>query len=69
MRGRDVTIGYEIATDSAMRDVIRSGEARAEQTFAYSVHLDVRDLQPGRPYWYRFMSGDAASRIGRTSGG
>ena len=24
-------------------------------------------LQPGRPYWYRFLSGDAASRVGRAS--
>src|ERR1700720_3219208 len=41
MRGGDMIVGYEIATDIAMRDIIRSGEARAEQTFAYSVHLDV----------------------------
>ena len=65
MRGGDVTVTFEIATDSAMRDVVRRGEATAEQAFAYSVHLDVAGLQPGRPYWYRFTSGDAASRIGR----
>src|SRR5271155_604569 len=46
MRGGDVTIGYEIAADAAMRDVVRRGEAIAEQTFAYSVHLDVAGLQP-----------------------
>jgi alkaline phosphatase D len=65
MRGGDVTVGYEIATDPALRDIVRRGEATAEQAFAYSVHLDVGGLQPGRPYWYRFMTGDAASRIGR----
>jgi alkaline phosphatase D len=65
MRGGDVTVGYEIATDPALHDVVRRGEATAEQAFAYSVHLDVAGLQPGRPYWYRFMSGDASSRIGR----
>src|SRR6516225_6968683 len=67
MRGGDVTLGYEIATDPALRDVVRRGEAIAEQAFAYSVHLDVRGLQPGRPYWYRFTSGDASSRIGRAA--
>ena len=46
---------------------MRRGEATAEQAFAYSVHLDVRGLAPGRPYWYRFISGDAASRIGRAA--
>jgi alkaline phosphatase D len=65
MRGGDVAIDYEIATDAAMHDIVRHGEATAERAFAYSVHLDVSGLQPGRPYWYRFMSGDAASNVGR----
>ena len=65
MSGNDVTVAYEIATDPAMRDIVRRGEATAEQAYAYSVHLDVAGLKSGRPYWYRFMSADAASRIGR----
>ena len=67
MIGGDVTLGYEIAADAAMREIVRRGETAAQQAFAYSVHLDVRGLEPGRPYWYRFTSGDAASRIGRAS--
>ncbi len=65
MSGGDVTIGYEIATDAAMNKVVRHGDAIAEKAFGYSVHLDVAGLEPGRPYWYRFMSGKAVSRIGR----
>src|SRR6202051_439479 len=65
MRGGDVAIDYEIATDAGMHDVVRKGEATAERAFAYSVHLDVSGLEPGRPYWYRFMSGDATSSVGR----
>jgi len=65
MRGADVTVGYEIASDPAMHEVVRRGEAMAAQEFAYSVHLDVAGLESGRPYWYRFVSGDAVSRIGR----
>jgi alkaline phosphatase D len=67
MTGGDVTIGYEIATDDAMANVVRHGDAIAERMFAYSVHLDVAGLEPGRPYWYRFKSGDAVSPIGRVS--
>src|ERR1700733_4464220 len=67
MHGGDVTIGYEIATDSSLRNIVRRGEAVAEETFAYSVHLDVAGLDAGRPYWYRFTSGDASSRIGRAA--
>lgn len=65
MSGGDVTVAYEIATDPAMRDIVRRGEATAEQAYGYSVHLDVAGLKSGQPYWYRFMSADAASRIGR----
>ena len=54
MSGADVTLRYEIATDPSMTEIVRHGSATAEQTFAYSVHLDVTDLQPGRSYWYRF---------------
>jgi alkaline phosphatase D len=65
MRGGNVAVDYEIATDAGMHDIVRKGEATAERAFAYSVHLDVSGLEPGRPYWYRFMSGDAASGVGR----
>jgi alkaline phosphatase D len=65
MSGADVTLRYEIATDPGMTKIVRRGAATAEAAFAYSVHLDVTGLQPGRPYWYRFLSGDAVSANGR----
>ncbi len=67
MSGGDVTLRYEIATDEAMAKVVRHGEATAERAFGYSVHLDVAGIEPGRPYWYRFSSGEAQSPIGRAS--
>jgi alkaline phosphatase D len=65
MSAGDVAVGYEIATDDAMANVVRRGEATAEAKFAHSVHLDVSGLQSARPYWYRFKSGDATSPVGR----
>jgi alkaline phosphatase D len=65
MSGGPVTLGYEIATDPQLRAIVRRGEAIAEPHFAYSTHLEIAGLAPGRPYWYRFTSGGAASRIGR----
>jgi len=67
LRGGDRPVTYEIATDEAMSRMVRRGEAMAEQAFAYSVHLDVTGLEPGRPYWYRFKSGDATSPVGRAA--
>ncbi len=65
MSGGDVAVDYEIATDDAMHNVVRHGTAAAEAAFGYSVHLDVGGLQAGRPYWYRFLSANAISPIGR----
>jgi alkaline phosphatase D len=65
LTGGDIALAYEIAGDPGMRTVVQSGPAIAEAAFAYSVHLEVRGLDAGRPYWYRFTSGDAQSRIGR----
>jgi alkaline phosphatase D len=65
MSGPDVILRYEIATDPGMTKIVRRGSATAEQAFAYSVHLDVAGLEPGRSYWYRFLSGEAVSATGR----
>jgi alkaline phosphatase D len=61
----DVPVRYEIATDEGMRDIVRTGNTMARARFAHAVHFEVRGLQPGRPYWYRFRCGDAQSRVGR----
>ena len=60
-------VRYDVATDPAMRNVVRTGHAVAESTFGYSVHVEVGGLAAARPYWYRFSCRDAESRIGRAS--
>src|SRR5215831_186591 len=65
MSGGDVAVTYEIAGDEAMRDIVRRGVADAEAAYGWSVHADVSGLQAGRPYWYRFLCGDAVSPVGR----
>jgi alkaline phosphatase D len=67
MSGADVALRYEIASDPGMTKIVRRGSASAEQAFAYSVHLDVAGLEPGRSYWYRFLSGDAVSPTGHAT--
>ncbi len=65
MRGPDVPVEYEVATDANFKNVVRRGDAFAEAKYAYSVHVELSGLEPHRPYWYRFQCGDAQSRIGR----
>src|SRR6185369_4059501 len=49
--GGDRDVAYEVAHDPAFHRIVHKGRTRAEATFAHSVHLDVRGLQPARPYW------------------
>jgi alkaline phosphatase D len=65
IEGGDRSVGYEIASDDSMRSIVQRGTCSAEAAFAHSVHLEVSGLAAGRPYWYRFTSGDAQSSIGR----
>lgn len=60
------TVRWEVAEDEGFRRIRASGTASADPAFAHSVHVEVRGLQPGRWYFYRFMHGDAASTVGRT---
>ena len=65
MSGGAVPLAYEIATEPEFQRIVQRGTAVAEPADAYSVHLEVRGLKPGRAYWYRFASGEARSRAGR----
>lgn len=66
MPDETVTVGWEIAADEAMRNVVQRGTALATVELGHSVHVEVQGLQPDRIYWYRFRVGDAESPIGRT---
>src|SRR5688572_3884812 len=61
-----VPVKWEVASDERFRTIVRSGEVMARPEAAHSVHVEVTKLQPGRPYWYRFIAGREASPIGRT---
>src|SRR6476620_12163267 len=43
-----VTVMWEVAEDDAIRNVVRTGTARADRRFAHSVHAEVGGLEPGR---------------------
>jgi len=61
-----VTVRWEVAHDEQFTHIVQSGQATASPELAHSVHVEVAALQPDRWYFYRFMTGDFVSSVGRT---
>src|SRR3990170_3982312 len=57
MPDRTHQVNWQVATDEAFTDVVKAGTADAVPAWAHSVHVEVRGLQPGREYYYRFRTG------------
>lgn len=64
--GGDGRIAWEVAEDESFRAVAARGEVQSTPASDYCVKADVRGLQPGRAYFYRFLAGSGPSLIGRT---
>ncbi len=63
----DAAVGWEVAEDEGFRRIVAKGRALAAKERAGAVHVPVRGLRAGRPYFYRFHLGGAVSRTGRTA--
>ena len=60
-----ILVGWEVAADEAMKKIVAHGQVWARPDMAHSVHVDVRGLEPHRPYFYRFQCEGVVSRTGR----
>jgi alkaline phosphatase D len=65
MPARDVTVQYEVSTDSRFRTIVKRANAVARASLAHSVHVDVGQLKPHTEYHYRFRVGNYVSPAGR----
>jgi len=61
-----IPVRWEVFEEGKQDKPVISGTATAIADLAYSVHVEVEGLRPGRWYGYRFMSGDEVSPTGRT---
>lgn len=59
-------IGWEVSEDENFARIARSGTAQARLENDFCVKADVAGLQPGRRYFYRFLSGADPSPTGQT---
>jgi alkaline phosphatase D len=58
-------VRWEVAEDESFTRIARRGQATATPELAHSIHISVDGLRADRWYFYRFVSGDAVSDVGR----
>jgi alkaline phosphatase D len=63
--GNRVAVPWEVAEDEHFGTIVRQGRATAVPELGHSIHVDVTGLAPDRWYYYRFLSMDATSPVGR----
>ncbi len=61
-----VEVAWEIATDTAMQQVVATGSVTTGAYRDYTVKADATGLQPATSYYYRFSYQNSYSPIGRT---
>ncbi|OZE90585.1 alkaline phosphatase [Rhodococcus sp. 15-2388-1-1a] len=61
-----VPVRWQIAADERFVNITREGVELATEFDGWSIHVDVRGLEPAREYFYRFLVGPHASSVGRT---
>ncbi len=59
-------VAWEIADDEAFQRVVARGQTQARMINDFCVKVDAGPLQPGRRYFYRFLSASGPSPTGMT---
>lgn len=57
---------WSVARDPQMDDVIATGEATTGRDKDFTITVDVKGLEAGTSYWYRFEADGERSPVGRT---
>ncbi len=65
LKAQAISVVCEVFADAALRHPVRQWRVQTDAARAHSVHVVATGLQPGRPYWYRFVCGSASSPVGR----
>ncbi len=63
---RPLNLQWELADDEAFTRRVRTGTLAVHPAHAHSAHVQVEGLPAGAQFFYRFMTADAISPIGRT---
>ncbi|MEO1433996.1 MAG: alkaline phosphatase D family protein [Bacteroidota bacterium] len=61
-----IEVDYLVAEDESFEKIVAKGHVHTDSTKDYTVKLDVKGLQPGTHYFYKFQALGAVSPVGRT---
>ncbi|MEL4277229.1 alkaline phosphatase D family protein [Shewanella xiamenensis] len=62
----DVKVSWQVASDAAFSQLVTTGEMVTNANRDYTVKVDARGLRAGQTYFYRFMTADKTSVVGKT---
>ncbi|MFJ3444612.1 alkaline phosphatase D family protein [Streptomyces sp. NPDC086081] len=64
--GPDIDVAWTVARDKAFTNVVAQGSTTATAASDHTVKADIRGLEPGTDYWFRFSAGGTDSPAART---
>ncbi|MGW0578103.1 alkaline phosphatase D family protein [Streptomyces sp. NPDC002920] len=64
--GPDTEVGWVVATDKALTNVVSRGSTTATAASDHTVKADIRGLAPATDYFFRFSAGGTDSPVART---
>ncbi|MGP1722250.1 alkaline phosphatase D family protein [Shewanella frigidimarina] len=62
----DITVSWEVATDSGFSQLVTNGQTITNKNRDYTVKVDAVGLEAGQQYFYRFKAGETVSEMGQT---
>ncbi|MFE2582366.1 alkaline phosphatase D family protein [Streptomyces sp. NPDC059378] len=64
--GPDTEVAWTVAKDKALTNIVAKGSLTATAASDHTVKADIRGLEPGTDYWFRFSAGGTDSPVART---
>ena len=64
--GEPLRVEWEVYADEQLQQLHQKGSTVTDQERGHSVRVLLQGLQPNTTYWYRFISGDVTSPVGKT---
>jgi len=61
-----IDVGWQLSLDERFSQIIQQGSLKASPQLGHSLHAEIAGLAPDSHYFYRFITGEATSAVGRT---